>query len=108
VNRAGELSRSATKEPLNQMVTHDRVLGLFKFGKRDHIEELVRGGLLFMNALSYFVKLENDELRSDRDEGLIHVIQATGATLSVEQGGQYIDVAKLTGLIRASNEEQSH
>ena len=43
-------------------------LALFKFGKQCHIDSLVHGRL-YMNPLSYFSKLEDDELRSDSHEG---------------------------------------
>jgi hypothetical protein len=86
------------------MITQDRILGLFKFGQRDHIEMFVRRGLLYMNALSYFVTLESDKLRGDQDEGWSHV-GPPGAIWSVEHEGQYIDVAEITSPIRVSHEQ---
>ncbi|MCB0310216.1 MAG: hypothetical protein KDD42_03210 [Bdellovibrionales bacterium] len=48
----------------------DRILGLFKFGRREHLEPLVSKGLLYMNTLQYFQELESDEVRADQNEGL--------------------------------------
>lgn len=87
------------------MIAHDRILALSKFGKRDHIEEFVRDGLLFMNPLSYFVRLENDGPRADRNEGLGYLIPGKGVTLSVKQEGKYVKIADLMGPICASHED---
>jgi len=41
---------------------------LVKIGQREHLE-MLRGGLLYMNTLAYFAKLEAADPRSDRFEG---------------------------------------
>lgn len=45
-------------------------LALFKFGKRQHIEQFVSEGLLYMNTLEYFTKLEAESVRRDPNEGV--------------------------------------
>jgi hypothetical protein len=77
------------------------VLGLFKFGKRVHMEELVREGLLYMRPLEDFVCMEADEFRADRDEGLAHSFAATGAKLQMEHNGEWLHVGTIVGPIRS-------
>jgi hypothetical protein len=48
---------------------------LLKLGKRDHLEALRQEGLLYMNPLAYFSKLELDAARADRLEGTTRIIQ---------------------------------
>lgn len=81
----------------------DRVLGLFKFGKREHIEEFIRDGLVFMNPLSYFRKLEDDLLRSDESEGATHCIPGKGAKLKMEENGHWLEIGTINGSIIASD-----
>jgi hypothetical protein len=48
---------------------------LFKFGKRAHLEQFRKDGLLHMNPQAYFSKLENDLVRNDRFEGTDKIFQ---------------------------------
>jgi hypothetical protein len=48
---------------------------LLKFGKRQHLEEFRRDGLLYLNSQTYFANLEADLVRSDRFEGTDRIIQ---------------------------------
>ena len=41
-----------------------------KFGQKEHITDLYRNGTIFMNAIQYFRKMEDDELRGDPYEGI--------------------------------------
>jgi len=41
---------------------------LFRFSKRQYLEEFRRDGVLYMNTLRYFAKLESDPIRGDRFE----------------------------------------
>lgn len=80
----------------------DRILGLFKFGTRVHIDDFVRG-TLYMNPLRYFAQLEADEhpdLRRDSFEGVGRLIQANGAMLSVQVDGDYQPVGQIAGAIQ--------
>lgn len=47
---------------------------LLKLGKKEHLETL-REGLLYMNTLDYFNKLEVDSARSDEYEGTDSILQ---------------------------------
>jgi hypothetical protein len=47
---------------------------LFKFGQRDHLEQLRDGDLVYLNPQSYFSELEADEARADRFEGTSKII----------------------------------
>lgn len=50
---------------------------LFKFGKREHMEQLRDEGLVYLNSLSYFRALEKDLNRSDENECLTAVYHKT-------------------------------
>ena len=76
-----------------------RVLGLLKFGKRAHIEEFIRAGHLYMNPLSYFVRLENEMLRGDKDEGSTFCMQPDKAKLSIEIDGEFKEIPGIVGPI---------
>lgn len=81
----------------------DKVLALFKFGKREHIEQFVYDGLIYMNSASYFRKLEKDTVRKDKHENASYSLQANGATLRVEKDGEWVDVATIKGAIISSD-----
>ena len=53
----------------------NRWLVLFKFGEREHLEQLRNEGLLFMNTQSYFADLKADGIRADKFEGTSRIIQ---------------------------------
>jgi len=60
------------------------IVAFLKFGKREHMQALRDRGTLYMNTLSHFAKLENDQHRGDRDEGLTRIIQPSeGGTLTI-------------------------
>jgi hypothetical protein len=81
----------------------DKVLALFKFGKREHIEQFVYDGLIYMNSASYFRSLEKDTVRKDKHENASHSLQADGATLRVEKDGKWIDIGTIKGPIVSSD-----
>lgn len=82
----------------------NRVLCLFKFGERKHIDELVREGHLFMNTLKFFREREiKDLLRSDKHEGASHCMQAEGATLRMKQDDTWVDIGTIRDQILASD-----
>jgi hypothetical protein len=80
----------------------DRVLGLFKFGKRPHIDAFVAGNL-YMNPLSYFTELEGDEVRGDREDMIRWSHQATQLALSMEVDGNFVPINNLVGQVRFSH-----
>jgi hypothetical protein len=51
------------------------LLILFKFGKRDHLQQLRNRGLLHMNSQRYFQEIESDAVRGDRFETTDRVVQ---------------------------------
>jgi hypothetical protein len=73
----------------------DRPLGMFKFGKRRHIEQFAQG-LLYMNQLGYFIKQEADSVRGDPHEGTDHMAQAHGWLLRIKVGEEFKDVGTIT------------
>jgi len=53
----------------------DQLGTLIKFGKLEHLQQLQDDGLLFMNNLPYFWKIEDEELRGDPFDCAIQAIQ---------------------------------
>jgi hypothetical protein len=82
----------------------DRVLGLFKFGQRAHIDDFVRV-CLYMNPLLYFVEVENSDPRHDRREGQGFWLQSDRVTFSVMIDGEYNSIPGLFGPIAWTNPE---
>ena len=82
----------------------DRVLGLFKFGQRAHIDDFVRG-CLYMNPLRYFVEVENSDPRYDGREGQGFWLQSDRVTFSVMIDGEYKPIPGLFGPIACANPE---
>jgi hypothetical protein len=80
----------------------DRVLGLFKFGRRTDIEHFV-GGRLFMNTLAYFVEVEKNVARRDSREGQAFWMQPDRVTFSIEIGGNFVPISGLDGPIAYTN-----
>ena len=77
-----------------------RVIGLFKFGSRAHMEELVAEGHVYMPPLSHFVTLESDALRSDPAEGCTRSVPAEGFRLDLKLDGEWTPVGGVTGAVR--------
>lgn len=84
------------------VVESDRVLALFKFGDRDHIQRFVEDGLLYMNTLAYFAALEARSVRCDPDEGVAHVLHHEGLRIGFKQKVEdaYRSIGPLAGPVR--------
>jgi hypothetical protein len=77
----------------------NRVLGVFKFGARNHMEQFAQG-LLHMNTLDCFAKLEADMLRKDSHEGTSHLLRGDGGILQIKIGEEFVPIAGIKGPIR--------
>jgi hypothetical protein len=82
----------------------DRVLALFKFGRRAHIEQFV-DGCLYMNALRYFVGFESNAARHDSRETQRFWMQPGLVTFSVKTNGEFSPISGLDGPIAFSKPE---
>jgi hypothetical protein len=67
----------------------NQAMVVFKFGKREHMQEFEQG-LLHMNTVDYFAKLESDYLRMDRHEGTSHSFRAD---LAIRVGEDFVPIA---------------
>jgi len=76
---------------------------LFKIGQKEHMEALLKEGLVYMNPLSYFRQLEDGSPRSDPYEGIEYSKAAGGASFEVKDGEEYIKVLELTGAVTTRN-----
>lgn len=54
---------------------------LIKIGKKKHMDELYEKGLIYMSNIDYFRKLEEKELRGDKNEGIIGLEQVSNVKL---------------------------
>jgi hypothetical protein len=80
------------------------IVGVLKFGSRQHLEQLATGRL-HMNTLEYFIKLETCSLRGDSHEGTSHIFRGDGAKLHIKIEGQFRPVAELRGPMRHRSDE---
>ncbi|MCK5602822.1 hypothetical protein KAR91_13155 [Candidatus Pacearchaeota archaeon] len=63
----------------------DRVIIAVKFSKNEHTTSLQKEGLIYMNPVSYFQKLDNDKHRGDGKENLTHVWQPDQVMLRMNE-----------------------
>jgi hypothetical protein len=84
----------------------DKIIGLLKFGKRSHMEELLHDGHLFMSPLSTFINMEDDHLRADQDEAIDYSMPAEGAKLLIKHNDEWLPVGGLTGALRSTGPER--
>lgn len=59
---------------------------LVKFGCLKHLQELQDAGLLYMNNLPYFWKIEDDELRGDPYDSIVALERGTKARIFLQDG----------------------
>ncbi len=73
------------------------VVGLFRFGRSDHIDQFCALGRLFMKPLRHFRELEGDELRGDRDEALCWTYPSDQVQLQVQLDGSFHTIPGISG-----------
>ena len=49
------------------------LFALIKFGRKAHIQDLLDNGILYMNHISEFVRIEDAGLRGDGHEALVSI-----------------------------------
>ncbi len=76
-----------------------RILLLLKFGQKHHVESFA-AGKLHLNTLGYFVNLEGDAARTDRNEGTGYWAQPSMSQLSMQVDGVFQEIKSITGPIR--------
>ncbi len=76
------------------------LIAIFKLGSRDHMGALLQEGHVFMNPVSYFAGLEDGSPRSDPNEGTGYCRNADGATLQMQDHGEWHTLGTLSGAIR--------
>src|SRR5688572_27690473 len=60
---------------------------IIKFGKLQHMKELIDDGLVFMNTLEFYRTLERDDERKDPNEGAQRLRNLLGGTLRMQIPG---------------------
>jgi hypothetical protein len=81
-------------DPIVQDDCHDCLLGVFKFGALQHLEQFARG-LIYMNTLGYFINQEVNSARKDSHEGTSVILRGDGKLLQVKVDAEYRSVANL-------------
>lgn len=61
------------------------LFGLIKFGQKVHMEEFQEKGILYMNHLSEFLKIEDNALRGDKHESLSEIRSIINIELSLQE-----------------------
>jgi hypothetical protein len=82
------------------------ILTIIKFGQKKFIDDFVDNGHIYMNSLSYFKKLEKENIRKDEYENSTSCLQANGARLSVEIDGNFVEFASILGPIITANDKE--
>lgn len=59
------------------------ISGLIKFGKEKHIKDFQKG-LMYINPISFYEKIENNNSIGDKDEGLSYYLQPEEITLTID------------------------
>lgn len=81
---------------------------LLKFGEKNRMKSF-QEGVLYMNTLEYFQKLECCELRGDKDEGLSAIYQAKGGTLSRQNDkGEFVPVGTIVDKVRYREKDSTY
>ena len=78
------------------------LFGLIKFGQRIHVEELYRKGIIYMNHLSEFLKIDDNVLRGDKYESLSEIKEIINIEISYQ--GEKVGYAKNGKLSLWNNE----
>ena len=78
------------------------LFGLIKFGQKVHLEELYRKGVIYMNHLSEFLKLDDNVLRGDKYESLAEIKEIFN--IEVSHQGKNVGYAKNGKLSLWNNE----
>lgn len=77
---------------------NEQVLGIFKFGKRQHIDQFVQGHV-YMNTLEYFVSSETNPARRDKGEGT-KLWLPSKVSFQIRIAGEFRAIPNLIGPIR--------
>lgn len=62
---------------------------LVKFGQQEHLKLLQEEGLLYLNNLQYFWKIEDQELRGDPFDGVAEVRRGPKVVIPLENGKEF-------------------
>jgi hypothetical protein len=79
---------------------------LIKFGKLEHLQQLQTEGLLYLNNLPYFWKIEDEELRGDPFDSALQVIRGPKVTMVMPDENEVTLCTNYTARIRPSKPEE--
>lgn len=79
---------------------------LIKFGQLEHLQQLRDEGLLYLNNLSYFWNIEDEELRGDPFDCAVQVIRGPKVTMVMPDGNEATICTDYTARIRPSEPEK--
>jgi hypothetical protein len=60
------------------------IIFFLKLGSEENILDLFENGTIYMNTIEYFRKVEDEELRGDKYEGVSRVINSLPGTFKIQ------------------------
>ena len=78
----------------------NRIIALFKLGKRADMVELLHEGHVFMNTAAYYATCDDASARSDPDENTTYCQQPNRAILQMQHDAEWHTVGPITSPIR--------
>jgi hypothetical protein len=84
------------------------ISGLFKFGEKEHMEQLFFHGHLYMNTLPYFSTTEENIVKADKYEGLSYSQQPQKAKLAIKINNQFKQIPRIIEPIRWLSEDNDN
>ena len=82
------------------------VHALLKFGAREHMEQLLKEGALYMQPISYFIGLEGDDQRGDKHEALTAYHQGPGTSIIIDGGHELSHEKGTLKFVSIRNDEE--
>lgn len=83
-----------------------KVAALIKFGREDHMRDLLANGVIYMNTLPYFWSIEDGGLRGDPNDSAIERQRGKTGNLVVKSSGQKIEVKDWDIRVHPDNPER--
>lgn len=75
-------------------MSQKEIVAFVKIGEKEHIDEFYYNGLIYMNPINYFKKIEDRKLRGDVHEGRCLVSQ--GDTIRLKLNNDWLEFSKET------------
>lgn len=71
------------------------IVGFLKFGSLEFMKDLYDNGTIYLNTIEYYRKEEDNELRGDKYEGAIEVINSLPGKFTIPNVDRYFEYQKI-------------